>query len=513
MNRRDFVQKMLGLSLLPVLSGLAGCNGSGTGAAATPTQGNTADGNAPPPSPLTQSSPSVPVATWSVPSGAVDVRTYGALGDGVNDDRAAIAAALAAVHNQGGGSISLPQGTYLLNSFSLPGQQIFFDVPPDVSIYGPGTLKVADNFGAWMAMFYQTDSGTPLNKTTYAGFVIDHNNQNNPFTTAPSSNVENRNGFVLMLGNGVTFNSVVQRNLLSRQAIQCFNVDNLTIESCQFLNDGIGDSTYDFDSSLLYIVSDGYKVTNCKFVRTGMGGRTALELHGRNFVCTGNQVTGFTTGIIIASDARFNRLDTGKIAHNTMTVREGISLWPCAGPIESLNILDNTITINRGLTQTVDRQTNSMAVESAYGIDWSVSQPDAITGLTISNNTIKFINENVAYGTWNGAYGIRLDPVTLTADLSQTTISNNQIVNAPGEAIWIGDLNMDGVAIQNNTMTDPETGVIPGSSGAAIYLDNSGSRNNVQVTNNQVTMTVHSSALNTIVQAPSDVQVSGNTQS
>ena len=46
----------------------------------------------------------------------VDVRAYGAAGDGVTDDGAAIASAISAINTLGGGTLFFPPGTYFVNS-------------------------------------------------------------------------------------------------------------------------------------------------------------------------------------------------------------------------------------------------------------------------------------------------------------------------------------------------------------------------------------------------------------
>jgi hypothetical protein len=62
--------------------------------------------------------------------GPVNVRWFGAVGDGVTDDTAAIQAALDAVGNAGGGCVYFPAGTYLLSSRLL--------VWGNTKVYGAG---------------------------------------------------------------------------------------------------------------------------------------------------------------------------------------------------------------------------------------------------------------------------------------------------------------------------------------------------------------------------------------
>ena len=56
----------------------------------------------------------------------VSVMDLGAKGDGVNDDTAAIQAAIARVERSGGGIVKVPAGTYLLNSFKPSSHPWFF---------------------------------------------------------------------------------------------------------------------------------------------------------------------------------------------------------------------------------------------------------------------------------------------------------------------------------------------------------------------------------------------------
>ena len=53
---------------------------------------------------------------WTRRYGVINVQDFGAVGDGIQDDTAAIQAAIDAVQSQGGGTVYLPQGDYLISS-------------------------------------------------------------------------------------------------------------------------------------------------------------------------------------------------------------------------------------------------------------------------------------------------------------------------------------------------------------------------------------------------------------
>jgi hypothetical protein len=72
------------------------------------------------PSPLLPSNPStLPPASAPTPAGALNVRDFGALGDGRAKDTAAFQKALDACAAQGGGTVYVPRGSYLIGSISL----------------------------------------------------------------------------------------------------------------------------------------------------------------------------------------------------------------------------------------------------------------------------------------------------------------------------------------------------------------------------------------------------------
>jgi len=72
------------------------------------------------------------------PPGQFNVRSYGALGNGVADDTAAIQAALTTAGNAGGGSVYLPSGTYLCKTtLTVPNfVRLFGDSPSQAILMG-----------------------------------------------------------------------------------------------------------------------------------------------------------------------------------------------------------------------------------------------------------------------------------------------------------------------------------------------------------------------------------------
>jgi len=94
------------------IGGVTGTGGRGAGGV-TATGGTTgtagAGGNADPCGPSNPAT--VPLPT--IPAGAFDITTYGANGDGKTDNTAAIQMALNAANTAGGGTVTIPSGTFL----------------------------------------------------------------------------------------------------------------------------------------------------------------------------------------------------------------------------------------------------------------------------------------------------------------------------------------------------------------------------------------------------------------
>jgi type II secretory pathway pseudopilin PulG len=82
--------------------------------------------------------------------GIVNVKSYGAEGDGVTDDTSAIQSAIDAAYTAGGGIVYVPEGTYLLSSSLV--------IKANVRLIGAGTrATILQQSGDGAVVYFQTD--------------------------------------------------------------------------------------------------------------------------------------------------------------------------------------------------------------------------------------------------------------------------------------------------------------------------------------------------------------------
>ena len=116
-------------------------------------------------------------------TGFYNVRDYGAVGDGVTDDRASIQSALDACRTAGGGTVFLPTGTYLISSTQTHpitggGQAVGLIIGSNTRLVGNGPSASTIKFGsvanqAWLLANYQTISTYSDKNITLEHFTLD----------------------------------------------------------------------------------------------------------------------------------------------------------------------------------------------------------------------------------------------------------------------------------------------------------------------------------------------------
>lgn len=145
--------------------------------------------------------------SFIIPNRPVNVKDYGALGDGVTDDTAEILTALAVVVSNGGGILYFPKGTYLVSNLDAPASTWDNDVAlhilnDNIHFVGDGrgatTIKLADSADAHVIKIGRRFEGAlTLSDCSVRGMTIDGNSANQ---TAPSASEDHWNGIDVASG-------------------------------------------------------------------------------------------------------------------------------------------------------------------------------------------------------------------------------------------------------------------------------------------------------------------------
>ena len=226
----------------------------------------------------------------------LNIKAYGAVGDGVTDDTAAIQAAINAGATLGR-TVYFPAGTYKVVPATLKdwegtplgqGQMtVAFVIPSNMCLYGDvgATLKLGNNVSTTaapkrVAMFF---SNVPVSNIRIYGLTMDMNGLNNRISpSAPSSYNRYNQAMIHFTG---TISGVAARG------------DNVQIDSCQFLNTaGTSCIVTAQSNSVGVTLGKNWSITNCLFKNNGIDtdDHSSVFAWSDNVVCANNVFTADT---------------------------------------------------------------------------------------------------------------------------------------------------------------------------------------------------------------------------
>lgn len=373
----------------------------------------------------------------------LNARWFGAKGDGVTDDMAAIQNAINTAFALGGGTVFLPKGTYIVS----PSGSTKINLRDNVHVLGEGTasvIKVKDNAGDYGMIFGAASSGVPLRNVRISNLRVDQNPQNNL-----TCNVDLRRKdqyfwqFVIGLYNyenvfvdNVAFDPTCGINTITMNNERG---NNASVANCRFnFVMAKSDDPAGYDNSAIYLNGRNHTVSNCLFyAAAGQKARGAIETHGGQSVVSNNVSDGYYTGVNIQANS-FDQHGDITVSNNTFSnANQGIQLWPWKNyALRNVTITGNTI----HLANTVHKRYTTTGISSAGGPE----EKGAFENITITGNTILFQEERTQRAAFNdAAYGVGL---VKDIDMTNVVISNNTIKNAPVSGIRIGSTSKVGVS-------------------------------------------------------------------
>jgi Pectate lyase superfamily protein len=391
-----------------------------------------------------------------------NVRNYGATGDGVTNDTAAIQLALDAAATDGGGAVFFPPGVYLVAP-SISGAIILTLNSTNLRLYGLSStlsiIRVAANVLPYRAIV----AGVVPNATDLTGLEVsdlgfDHNIANNPVVSQASLLANPQLTVLVFLGTDLRFRRLHIVNATSVQNLVANGAAVQRVEISDCICDNLGDDPnhVTHDSSVFYVAAHEAVIRGNQ-INGGLdrpGVHTGIETHCPNLVVADNAITGWWTGILISGVSIAEDHQIAVTGNVISDVTAGIVLWSqeysthlTGFGLNGVVVAGNTI----GLSGLAAWPTHSPNVE--YGIYCQVLHDNLdIANLVIADNVITHPLEGVAVPNNTASLGIGWYSSNNKA-LWNAAITDNLIVNFPMAGIRF-TCELHNVVIAGNTLVN-----------------------------------------------------------
>jgi hypothetical protein len=348
------------------------------------------------------------VALWQKFHAPYSVKNFGAVGDGVADDSAAIQATINKAFADGGGTVYLPRGSYRLNTQLVPKHRV------RITGDGPWRSKLLP-YGEQCAVRGAGYYEDPIYDLNFSSFSIHGENQT--LTGAYSSS--NIKGFYIAWVKRITLRDV-----------HVFNTGATGI-GIDFFQEGVIDACVAVNCGRL---NNGSTDPGGSGIGVGLGG---LSIFQENLVMTNNHVRDNKRyGIFIETQDPASTCIGNIITNNWASGNQvGIGDSGGTGAIISNNVVyKNTIagisvdsgTFANGKTG-VDTivSNNEVYDNTAWGIRVEDTNSRAITNVHIKNNNVHK----------NGSGGIKVGPKETTTACDNIEVSGNRVHDNGGNGI------------------------------------------------------------------------------
>lgn len=393
-----------------------------------------------------------------------NVQDFGATGDGVTDDTAAIRAALAVVPATGG-AIFFPAGTYLVRAdpgnASLQTGAILPIATVNTRLFGVGRASVIQVGGASPA-YTTIIGGTNWSATDLSGLEVDHltfdhNIDANTIAGYATFNQQN----TVRVGAGSVHVRVHDCEIRNGNSVNHVNINGpgcafVWVTDNRFTNNGDDPNHTSHDVSVVYTHADHVVIAGNVFVSAGQdkgGAVTAIETHGAHYAIANNVIVDYLLGLNLTGIAVADSTDLVVIGNTMSGGCYGMQLWSAPYQTHTSGFGLNRVTVSgntiglAGLTAWPTRNPPGSAV-SGIVLVRVVGELDA-TNLSIVDNVITHPLEVTPVVGSTSSLGIGWFPVDATRTLSHVRIAGNTILNFPFPAIALR-CNLTDVQVENN---------------------------------------------------------------
>jgi len=403
----------------------------------------------------------------------LNIKDFGARGDGLTDDSVPIEKASLEVAGTGG-VLVCPPGVYLFN----PARHKIV-MGNNMRLTGGCLIRILPESGNYPYVISARTETTHVENVVIDGISIDQN------ALAPDSKARIREKDLQASQIAILFFDV--RNIAIRntsiiaggtQAIDCSGPDvkNVKIEHNLITFQKRSDQPY-FDNSSIYVDGTDFDVSN-NVLRSEADQQavTAIEVHTGAGAVENNVIDWYREGIIASSTHGL------RVRANTIARAEaGVSLWGQTDSNSDSEIAWNMVSLNK----------RDHLINSVGGIFlWQSGESRRpVERVTIADNIIAFEPEPSRNRSGFEVWGIGLQS---NGTVDNVNVMRNTIVNAPFRGIKVGAIGGGGVSrvlVADNTIVNASVNEAPDPSGnhAGIALD--GELNDVEIRGNAVICT------------------------
>lgn len=454
---------------------------------------------------------------------ALNVKDYGAVGDGVSDDRQAIQDTIdAAAKGLGGGKVYFPEGTYLVKEIVFLRSHTHLEVHEKATILNGINIKNHPSIVFMTGLF--TDDGDqvewePTEDISYSGGTIDMNGAlNEERTKAKNLPLINSSGaFAIGNSKNVTISNVTFKDSYQGHAIQIAGSKNVLVDNSRFLGQALPKTMKDGQiiskesiqiepltrKGFPYALNDnGQKsenvtIQNSYFGKSEKSGElvTAIGTHYQtattenpsnikilnnhfdNMMYAGVRFTGFTD--ILIKGNRFDKKTKEESEHYRENGAALVNAYSYKNVKDVLD-LNKHVTITENVFNIADSNTKAIRVAKD-----SADYLGKVTDITVTKNIIRnnskntkqpniemlrvsdnlVVSDNIISGGKDG--------IVIEESAGSITVLNNQLSNLTGSPVSLLKTDFNGTSSDTNNSVG-DFNIITENESYKIFSQNSG---------------------------------------